>query len=97
MFSVALSTVSIGIFGTYNWEGMSALAGYQPYYEEYSWPWHVRVIATVLTACALLTSIVYEWRTRNIESEEEDKLAILSVFEDEDDSEEDDQEYGQAV
>ncbi len=99
LFAVALSTASVGVFGNFNWEGIITLAGNQPCYEVYSWPWHTRVIASLLTACALLSSIVYEWRTRDREPDSDDKVMIIQAYDDEENEEDDEEfeEYGHAV
>ena len=95
-----MSTASVSVFGNFNWDGMTNVAGNRPCYEVYCWPWHIRVIATLLTACALLTSIVYECRTRDGEyfsPDNDDKVVIMPVFDDEDDDDEEYEEYGAAV
>ena len=77
---------------------MTDLAGGKPCYHVYSWPWHMRIVATVLTVFALISSIVYECRTKNgeyIEPDEDDKVVIVPVYDDESDGE--GQEYGYAL
>ncbi len=93
-----MSITSVSVFGNNNWEGMTDLAGGKPCYHVYCWPWHMRIIATVLTVFALISSIVYECRTKNgeyIEPDEDDKVVIVPVYDDESDGE--GQEYGYAL
>ncbi len=59
----------------------------------------MRVVATILTVFALLSSVIYECRTRNgdyIEPDEDDKVVIVPVY-DEDDEDAEIPDYGDAV
>ena len=58
----------------------------------------MRVVATILTVFALLSSVIYECRTRNgdyIEPDEDDKVVIVPVYDEDDDGEMPD--YGDSV
>ena len=78
---------------------MDKLANGKQCYIIFSWPWHMRVVATILTVFALLSSVIYECRTRNgdyIEPDEDDKVVIVPVY-DEDDEDAEIPDYGDAV
>ena len=65
---------------------------------EYCWPWHMRVVATVLTVFALLCGVIYECRTRNgeyAEPDEDDKVVIVPVYDEDCDG--DMPDYGDSV
>ena len=85
------------MFGSTDWSGVDKLANEKACYIIFSWPWHMRVVATVLTVFALLCSVIYECRTRNgeyVEPDEDDKVVIVPVH-DEDDG--DMPDYGDSV
>ena len=61
-------------------------------------PWHMRVVATVLTVFALLCSVIYECRTQNGEyadPDEDDKVVIVPVYDEDCDG--DMPDYGDSV
>ena len=96
-FVVILSLISTCVFGSTDWSAVNGLAKGKPCYIEYCWPWHLRVVATVLVIFAFFSSIMYECRTRNgeyIEPDEDDKVVIVPVY-DEDDG--DMPDYGDSV
>ena len=85
------------VFGSSDWSAVEKLANGKSSKMEYCWPWHMRVVATVLTVFAFLCSVIYECRTRNgeyMEPDEDDKVVIVPVY-DEDDG--DVPDYGDSV
>ncbi len=77
---------------------MDKLAGGKPTYMQYCWPWHLRVLATVMTVFAFFCSVIYECRTRSgdyIEPDEDDKVVIVPVYDEDVDGEMPD--YGDSV
>ena len=86
---------SLSVFGSTRDQGLSELAGGRSLDAVLRWPYHLRLVGSVLTCIATVLSVLHECRLRHgdyIDPTDEEKVTIVAIQDD--DMMEDLSDYG---